>query len=376
MRFEAFNIFRFITVIIIILFHLNFSPNINYKNIAFHIPLIFFDGPDIVTFFFVLSGFVMTISYYERGNSLLLDRNYWLNRISRIYPVYLLALLLTIIAFGISQFDFALILNLFLLQAWFPQYVMAYNGPAWFLSVEVFFYAIFPIILYYIKKQNYNPYHMIFISLFLWLITQITLVILINSSLYEGVAGSFWHEFIYHSPLPHLCSFLIGMAGGYFIIKKQDFLNLPKYISYGFFILIILGGPYIIGHQGVFRQLTGLSIPFAASFFSPLFLLLILSIVMINNTFLAKILSNRLFLILGASSYALYILQQPMHKLLYQSIFPFSGISEEKKLLIFLNLEIILSIIAFYTIEIPGKMILKNLFQEKTRTKSWWKFWE
>jgi peptidoglycan/LPS O-acetylase OafA/YrhL len=71
--------------------------------------------------------------------------------------------LLTIIAFGISQFDFALILNLFLLQAWFPQYVMAYNGPAWFLSVQVFFYAIFPIILYYIKKQNYKPYHMIFI---------------------------------------------------------------------------------------------------------------------------------------------------------------------------------------------------------------------
>jgi peptidoglycan/LPS O-acetylase OafA/YrhL len=151
---------------------------------------------------------------------------------------------------------------------------------------------------------------------------------------------------------------------------------LPKYISYGFFILIILGSPYIIGHQGAFRQLTGLSIPFAASFFSPLFLLMILSIVMINNTFLATILSNRLFLILGASSYALYILQQPINKLLYQSIFPFSGISEEKNLLIFLIVEIILSIIVFYIIEIPGKTILKNIFQEKTRAKSWWKFWE
>jgi len=358
LRFEALNVFRFVAAIIIILFHLNFPRDIVYKNINFHIPTILFAGPCMVTFFFVLSGFVMTIAYYNQSNDLLLSRNYWLNRVSRIYPVYILALLLTIIVLGVNHVDPALIFNLVLLQAWFPHYIYALNGPGWALSVEAFFYVSFPLALFYLRKKDHYPYHLILIALSFWVLTQTVLTALLNSSLYGGVYSDL-HEYIYHSPLPHLSSFLLGIAGGYLIIKRQNLLRLPEYISFGLFFSVIIIGSYMIGNWN--QQIIGVHIPANASFFGPLFLLFILSTAMINNTYLGRILSNRLFLILGASSYALYILQYPIHELLYKSIFPISGISEGRNMCIFLVIEIILSIITFYIIERPVKRGIEGL---------------
>lgn len=362
MRFEALNVFRFIAALIIVIFHFQFPFIIIYKNVNLTIPGFFFDGPDMVTFFFVLSGFVMTISYYSKES---LDRNYWLNRISRIYPVYFFALLLTIAAFGISKMDFALILNLTLLQSWFPQYALAINGPAWALSVEAFFYVSFPLILFYLKRKEYNPLKVISAAVLFWLLTQIILTILLNSRFYKGV-GSYSHEYIFHFPLPHLCSFILGIAGGYLIIKNQQLLQLPKFISYSCVILTSIGGFFLVGSMGMIQRLIGFRIPTGASLLGPLFLIFILSIVAISDTSASRFLSNRLFILLGAASYALYILQLPINNLLYRFVLPLPSLGEGMNLILFIFINIILSIIAFYIIEKPGQIMVKTLFKRGT----------
>lgn len=52
-----------------------------------------------VSFFFILSGFILTYNYADRWPSVSL-REYLLARFARIYPIYLLALLLELPFFG------------------------------------------------------------------------------------------------------------------------------------------------------------------------------------------------------------------------------------------------------------------------------------
>ena len=356
LRFDSLNIFRFLAALTIVFFHFRIPVSISFWSTDLHVPTSFFDGPDMVTFFFVLSGFAMTLSYYSRENP---GRSYWINRAARIYPVYLFSLLLAIIASGRYSLDFVLMLNLGLVQSWFPQHVMEINGPAWALSVQAFFYALFPLVLFQIRRRGYDPYNVILASGMFWLLTQAVLTALLNSSLYQDV-GSISHEVIFHSPFPHLCSFILGIAGGYLLIKEQYLLQLPRRRSYGLIILaafILL----IFGCAGVFQRSIGLRIPTGASLFGPAFLLLILSIAMAWNTPFSRLLSSRPLIILGSSSYAVYLLQMPLYTLLYRFVLPLPGISEGMNLYIFLFAEIGISILTFYIIERPGADLIRHL---------------
>src|SRR5438105_244554 len=48
-------------------------------------------GQPPVTFFFALSGFIITYSYSNKHQYLLDSRKFWVARLARIYPLYLLA---------------------------------------------------------------------------------------------------------------------------------------------------------------------------------------------------------------------------------------------------------------------------------------------
>jgi peptidoglycan/LPS O-acetylase OafA/YrhL len=106
-----------------------------------------------VSVFFVISGFVIT----RRYRTTIWTRDAWTRytaaRLARIYPVYLLSLLIVFpIAFeAAQQYPVAertsLLLNhLLLLQGWHLPPVN-WNTPAWSLSCEVFFYACAPLVL-------------------------------------------------------------------------------------------------------------------------------------------------------------------------------------------------------------------------------------
>lgn len=108
-----------------------------------------------VTFFFVLSGFVLTWSA-QPGTRI---RTFYRRRFARIWPAHVVALIAAVFVF--YRFDppdgmpwikpvsiTVLVLSLFLLHGWSNDPVVLWGGnPAsWTLSVEAFFYAYFPFV--------------------------------------------------------------------------------------------------------------------------------------------------------------------------------------------------------------------------------------
>lgn len=106
--------------------------------------------------FFILSGFILAYNYREVPNR----RLFWVSRFARIYPVYLLALLLGV-AYAFAPTTpptdhpgMRLGLSAALLQAWYGPFVDSFNPPGWTLSVETFFYVIFPFAIAWIRRSG------------------------------------------------------------------------------------------------------------------------------------------------------------------------------------------------------------------------------
>lgn len=125
---------------------------------AYHLESAFFGnaaqfGYSGVAFFFVLSGFVLTWGHSD-GDSV---KGFYIRRVARIYPSHLAVLVVVLVLGGflprlatndptLGQF----VADALLLQAWAfdgPS-VFSFNGVAWSMSCEIFFYALFPVILW------------------------------------------------------------------------------------------------------------------------------------------------------------------------------------------------------------------------------------
>lgn len=106
-----------------------------------------------VTFFFILSGFLLAYGYKKRLMTREISTSdFYKARAVKLYPLHILCFA-AVFLLGIRNFVTAdlpkAVLNLFLLQSWVPSpdYYMSYNAVSWFLSDELFFYLMFPFVL-------------------------------------------------------------------------------------------------------------------------------------------------------------------------------------------------------------------------------------
>jgi peptidoglycan/LPS O-acetylase OafA/YrhL len=109
-----------------------------------------------VDVFFVLSGFVMALTYargFASGFNTITYRDFLLRRFARIYPLYALVLVGMLVCIGcglcpgsnLRNSLAAIIANVLLVQAW--GVAGSINGPAWSISTEFAAYLLFPMLL-------------------------------------------------------------------------------------------------------------------------------------------------------------------------------------------------------------------------------------
>jgi len=257
-----------------------------------------------VSYFFVLSGYVMMIAYSNLES--INFKTYLTNRLSRIYPTHLLALFLTILVSILSSLNYleyykfdmqGFILNIFLMQAWFPGNALSLNIPSWSISVELFFYICFPFLFNYLIKRT-KPKTVIFSFMAFWLISQVCLNLYYNSSLFDP-KNVLDKNFLFYNPFFNSSSFVIGCLAGY-IFRSKIFQNR----NYDFIIifLTVLTAAFVIIFQHLLLQNGLLSINFA----------LIIFILSINNGKITQAFKNKKLVHLGDISFAMYLLQFPI----------------------------------------------------------------
>jgi peptidoglycan/LPS O-acetylase OafA/YrhL len=102
------------------------------------------------SFFFVLSGFILTYVYSEpRGGLRVAASSFWIARFSRLYPLSIIALVLCLPIMVLGGRDpvellVGVLLGVGLLQAWVPFPQLWLNVPCWVLSALLLFYVLFP----------------------------------------------------------------------------------------------------------------------------------------------------------------------------------------------------------------------------------------
>lgn len=212
MRLESLTFFRFIAAIIVVSFHFG-----KETSLPLWLGTTVVSGAQMVTFFFVLSGFVMMVAYDQRESGSVTD--YYVSRFARIVPVYLLALSSFLFVYSDPSGWF---LSLTMMQAWVSPYPLLPNVPGWSLSVEVFFYLLFPWLLLLLQRHRVSGWLMLLAALLVYVLTQAVLSRLIQTDIYQG-GPSFIHDLIFFFPLSHLCSFLLGMTAGKLFLKTGVF---------------------------------------------------------------------------------------------------------------------------------------------------------
>jgi peptidoglycan/LPS O-acetylase OafA/YrhL len=303
-----------------------------------------------VSYFFLLSGFILTVVYFDREFTI---KEFLTARIARILPVYWIALILYILFFlaaspGILKW-LEIVLSFSLLQAWFPKFALTLNTPGWSLSIEAFFYLLFPLIIFSFRKIALN--RIILISILLWVINQVIYLLMLNQS---GTEGSLVHNFLNYFPLNHLGTFLMGSATGLLLLKHNEQWNRVKWNWVFYIVIIFILIIYILPNPIRSFAHNGLLVP--------LWILLIISIAK-NTSFISRIFNLPLLVILGDISYGIYILQKPLNFYFNQLTRPIEYLLPDLlKFFLYVIFLIIFSFLCFRFVETPLRKKIKGYF--------------
>ena len=361
---------RFVAAAIVLVFH--FGRETQLAALAPHLAGA---GSEMVTFFFVLSGFVMMAAYWHRPR--LGTATYLIGRIARIAPLYLVALA------AAAWFDFhpeseppynlhGLLLSATALQAWVPPFPMGINEPGWSISVEAFFYLLFPLPLLLLKRWQPKPLWVLAGAFGLWVLTQIVLTVILNTNGLYRPYPSISHDLTHFFPPVHLCSFFLGIAGGYQMFHaRRPGEPLEDGIWTFMAVISFLLTLYALSHPTFLKHMWGVDLPHRSSFLAPLFLWTLVMQVRAANP-VKRFFSSKPFLLLGTWSYGFYILQKPVHLAFMFWLDPHlpENMSKDLHFALLATLVLLASALGYYLIEHPAQKTIMALWRKCTTPKS------
>ncbi len=348
MRIDQITFTRFIAAMAIVFFHFGKPLNI-FSNHFIHTLLV--QANIGVSYFFILSGFVMMIAYGSKPK--IHPISYLQNRFARIYPIYLLAIILSVFyQYYVEKKPLVLtdiLLNSLALQSWIPSKAMSVNFPGWSLSVEFLFYAVFPLIFNYLYIK-FSLKKLVIPILLFWIFSQILFMWAINSDWQISEVPRETENFLFYFPLMHLNQFLLGnLAGLFFIIHLKNKANNYDWAIILLSVILVCALYFKLNEINYHNGLL-------AVFFVPFIILFSL-----NNGYITRLFSKKIFIYLGEISYGIYILQIPVF-MMTKYILLKIGISGDLVIFIIgIMTLLIFSAISYQYIEIPLREKIKKL---------------
>lgn len=291
MRIDQLTFTRFIAAVLIVIFHFGESLFLFTNDCT----SFFFKHAYIgVSYFFVLSGFVMIIAYHKKDRIPFFE--FLKNRLARIYPIYFLAIFLLVRTAFFSNVTDTL-LNVFMIQSWIPGKALTINFPGWSLSVELFFYVLFPLLITnFYRKASFG--NCLLIVLLFWIVSQVLVYLTIQTNIIQ-IPFYTAKDLVYH-PVLHLNAFLLGNVAGLYFVRNPKSLSKSTILPIvGLVILLLL----ILKLPSELTYYNGL----LAILFAPLVFFIAQS-----DGSIAAFFSKKVFVFLGEVSFGVYIYQWPV----------------------------------------------------------------
>ncbi len=265
-----------------------------------------------VGFFFLISGFILAYNYADRPTLSL--RRFYVARFSRVYPVYFLVLVLSIPflfeewkAHTRGDFFAGLLLTPLCLQGWSPKLATFWNTVGWTLPAELMLYLAFPWILRFLKTRIYpnaTPARLVACVLALWAIgitPHVTYYLTNPDHLTEPATRytyAYWLRALKYTPPAYLCTFTAGMV----LARLHSILDLQPTrrgltAALGLIALAVFFAvgptriPYVLVHGALLL---------------PIFSLILIGLA--GPNFLASVFSIKPLVLLGETTFALYLL--------------------------------------------------------------------
>ena len=293
---------RGIAAIMVMVYHF-----INWKyesHIEAKLGSIIFNGSDAVSFFFVLSGFVLSYKYVVLRHSLDIGK-FYVNRIFRLWPAFFITILLNALNWNRNDLGIHNLVNIFILNRahfWeealllFKAHPMFYT-PGWTLVIELAISLFVPFMIVLANKDKRIIYWLLFIFLLI------------------GVNMGDWYMFHFHFALGVLLSCLFVQ------INSPEF-KASKWYKFRYLILGISFVFYSIRHidrimpfgevYNDFAKYTGVNFFHYTAIASFVFIAAILC-----SKKAQTILNHKFLQFFGKISYGIYL----MHWLLVTDVF-------------------------------------------------------
>ena len=291
---------RFFAALYVVLYHTLPEP---YRAFGHH--SVFF-GYTSVSFFFILSGFVLAIAYAKRFSTLD-KKEFWRARFARIYPLFLLTacidtpnLLFTRVAkYGVAsavmKTSVTFVATILMLQAWWPQRLEGIDNPNWSLSVETVFYILFPFVVPMLWRKSTPAAVSILLSIYLGGLALISLAMKLHLP----------EETIIYLPALHVAEFVegallsrlfVGWTTNERTLRNIQLSTFPVILGSIASFLLLVFQPALIPkpflHDGGLFLIFGSIIVVFAS----------------GHSIVEAVFGRPFFVLLGEASYALYLI--------------------------------------------------------------------
>ncbi len=338
-----------------------------------------------VTFFFVLSGFILVYQYRDWFAQGVDASRYWAFqrlRLARLYPMYVVGLLLDTpwhlieraqagqLAEVGTTYWASWLLNLVGLQAWVPAvpFAMFWNTPAWSVSAEFFFYASFPFVCSWLSKNCRSATGAAWAWVGAVVMGVVLYAVVIHGMNHLTRVGSQTQYIVqFYNPVLRFSEFFAGCVAGHFFLRSHAAQaarpgvaagsNFKRNAAVTVSLLLVALRIWMPDYRGPSQWLWLLDVSVKHAVFIAPFAALIVAVAS-GRTFLSGLLERPWLVLLGHASYSLYIIHWSVYtcyRLGYLGVPTLPMVS-----LALMALTVVASVLCYRWIELPWRSRLRG----------------